>query len=62
MTADVNADFQSRPVIITRTAWPPGIVILSGLGAYALNPEHRRAKPKIYCKELFAKHNAKPLH
>src|ERR1700722_10730427 len=24
MTADVNFDFQSRPVIITRTAWPPG--------------------------------------
>ena len=43
MTADVNFDFQSRPVIITRAAWPPGIGNI-GSGALALNPEHRRAK------------------
>jgi|ERR1700735_2725101 hypothetical protein len=62
MTADVNFDFQSRPVIITRTAWPPGICII-GSGALALNPEHRRANSKVFpvSKELLAQGHTQTL-
>ena len=62
MTADVNFDFQSRPVIITRAAWPPGICII-GSGALALNPEHRRANSKIFpvSKELLAQRHTQTL-
>ena len=54
------ADFQSRPVIKTRTTQPPWDNHI-GFGALARNPEHRRAKYMYLpwkglkkLKELFA--------
>src|ERR1700722_3164227 len=47
MTADVNFDFQSRPVI---THAQPGLlwICIIGFGALALNPAHRRANSQVF--------------